>query len=197
MPAAHWSGAPGAQLIVEGGNGRRFMMRLSGMPTDGGGGLGAEVADFGVKIERADAVFTVRAGEPYAALEALDTVRFHSCIVTLRELDWALDGVAAKVTWQRTRKRGSGRGVVVPPRVSCKWTGEDAVAPSLSRARMPAPHVHYFVRRLYFFSTSRSLSWGSAITVWLLMPVIVSAAIMALTMASSVACTVARKIGSS
>jgi hypothetical protein len=82
-------------------------MRLGGVATDGGGGLGAEVAGFGIKIERADAVFTLRAGEPYAALDTLDPVGFHSCIVTLCKQDGVLDGVAAKVTGGEER---CGRG---------------------------------------------------------------------------------------
>ena len=123
------SGAPGAQLIVEGGNGRGFVVRLGGVPIDGGGSLGTEVAGFGVKIERADAVFTVRAGEPYAALHALDTVGFHSCIVILGEQEGALDGVAAKVTGaQDLRRRGLG-GAAALPRALFGWTGEDARRP--------------------------------------------------------------------
>src|SRR4029077_18278674 len=58
------------------------------------------------------------------------------------------------------------------------------------------PH-HYLAKRLYALRASRRRSWGRAMTVWLLMPVMVSAATMALTTASSVAWTVARKIGSS
>src|SRR6266851_10277239 len=57
-------------------------------------------------------------------------------------------------------------------------------------------HARHFARRLYFFNTSRSLSWGRAITVRLFAPVMVSAATMALITASSVAWTVARKRGS-
>ena len=78
---------------------------MSGMPIDGGGGLGAQVALFRVKIERADAVVAVRAGEPYTALDALDTVRLHFCIVTLRKQGGLLDGVAAKVTGERRARR--------------------------------------------------------------------------------------------
>ena len=74
---------------------------MGGVPIDGGGGLGAQVAVFRVKIERADAVVAVRTGEPYTALDALDTIRFHSCIVTLRKQGEVLDGVAAKVTGER------------------------------------------------------------------------------------------------
>src|SRR5208282_1120810 len=53
----------------------------------------------------------------------------------------------------------------------------------------------YFAKRLYFFRTSCRRSWGRAITVRSLAPVMVWAATMALTMASSLAWTVARKIG--
>ena len=54
-------------------------MRLGGVIVDHGRGLGAEVAGFGVEFQRADAVFTLRAGELHAALDALDSVSFH-CI---------------------------------------------------------------------------------------------------------------------
>ena len=52
-------------------------MRLGGVSIDHGCGLGAEVADFRVEVQRADAVFTLRAGELHAALDALDSVGFH------------------------------------------------------------------------------------------------------------------------
>jgi hypothetical protein len=71
------SGAPGAQFYVEGGNGWGFVVRSGGVLVDGGRGLGAEVAVPDVKIKRADAVFTVRAGELDAVLDALGTVGFH------------------------------------------------------------------------------------------------------------------------
>jgi hypothetical protein len=44
---------------------------------DGGCGLGAEITGFGVEIERADAVGTVRANELHAALDALDSIGLH------------------------------------------------------------------------------------------------------------------------
>lgn len=53
------------------------MMRFRGMIVDGGRGLGAEVAGFGVEIQRAYAVSTARAVELHAAFDALDTVGFH------------------------------------------------------------------------------------------------------------------------
>src|SRR5207249_3261486 len=59
-----------------------------------------------------------------------------------------------------------------------------------------APHRRGSTRRLYFRSAARSRSCGSAYTRMPLMPVIVSAATMALTIASSVAWIVAWKSGS-
>ena len=53
------------------------MVRFGCVLTDGGCGLGAEVAALGVEIECADAVFTVRASELYAVLDALGAVGFH------------------------------------------------------------------------------------------------------------------------
>ena len=50
---------------------------MGGVLIDGSRGLGAEVASLGVEIERADAVFTVRACELYAVLDAFGTVGFH------------------------------------------------------------------------------------------------------------------------
>ena len=52
-------------------------MRLGGVIVDHGRGLGAEVAGFRVEVQRADAVFTLRAGELHAALDALNFVGFH------------------------------------------------------------------------------------------------------------------------
>lgn len=53
------------------------MVGLAGVIVDGGCGLGAEVAEFRVEIDGADAVGTLRAGELHAALDALDSVGFH------------------------------------------------------------------------------------------------------------------------
>ena len=47
------------------------------MIVDGGCGLGAEITGFGVEIERADAVVTMRAAKLHAAFDALDFVGFH------------------------------------------------------------------------------------------------------------------------
>src|SRR4051812_39149254 len=52
------------------------------------------------------------------------------------------------------------------------------------------------ISRLYFAKICRSLSCGSASTLWLSMPVMVSFTTIAFTIASSVASTVAWKIGS-
>ena len=56
------------------------------MGVDGGCGLGAEVAGFGVEIYGADAVGTLSAVELHAALDALDSVGFHciDCILLTR-----------------------------------------------------------------------------------------------------------------
>jgi hypothetical protein len=114
------------------------VVRLGGMPTNGGGGLGAQVAGLRVKIERADAVFTVRAGEPYTPRHALDAVGFHSCIVTLWGQDGTLDGVAAKVTGvKEPKRRGVGRRF--PREGSAVGGARTAGAPSCRGARMAEP----------------------------------------------------------
>ena len=69
--------APSALLAIGGWNHHGLVVGFGGVIVDGGGGLGAEVAGFGVEIEGADAVSTVGAGELHAALDALDTVGFH------------------------------------------------------------------------------------------------------------------------
>lgn len=53
------------------------MVGFGGVIVDHGCGLGAEIAGFGVEVQRADAVFTLHAGELHAALDALDSVGFH------------------------------------------------------------------------------------------------------------------------
>src|SRR5580658_8154760 len=69
--------APAAQLTIRGGNDHGFVVGFGGVSIDCGCGLGAEVAGFGVEIERAHAVGTARARELHAALDALDSVGFH------------------------------------------------------------------------------------------------------------------------
>jgi hypothetical protein len=69
--------APTALLAVGGGDYQWFVVRFRGVIIDGGRGLGAEVARFGVEIQRADAVGTARAIELHATLDALDSVGLH------------------------------------------------------------------------------------------------------------------------
>lgn len=71
------SGAPGALMTIGRRNHHGFMVRVGGMLIDGSRGLGAEVAGLGVEIQRADAVFAARAGEPHSTLDALHAVGFH------------------------------------------------------------------------------------------------------------------------
>jgi hypothetical protein len=52
-------------------------MGHSGVGVDGGSSLGAEVADFCVEIQGADAMGTLFAAELHAALDALDAIGFH------------------------------------------------------------------------------------------------------------------------
>ena len=68
--------APAALLIGQ-GDGQGFVVRSGGVIVDRGRCLGAEVAGFRVEIQRAHDVITPRAGEPHAALDALDPVGFH------------------------------------------------------------------------------------------------------------------------
>ena len=71
----------------------------------------------------------------------------------------------------------------------------NAILSSLFESLLPAAFAgegacatqHHFARRLYFFSTSRRRSWGRPMTSKSLIPFIVLAATMALTIASSVA----------
>ena len=71
------SGAVDVLLGVERGEHYRLVMNLGGVLVDGGGGLGAEVAGFGIEIQRADAVGAARAVELHAAFDALDSVGLH------------------------------------------------------------------------------------------------------------------------
>jgi len=77
IPQCLSSGTPGAQFHVEGGNRRGFVVRSGRVLIDGGRGLGAKIAGRGFEVKRTDAVFTPRAGELYAVLDALGTVGFH------------------------------------------------------------------------------------------------------------------------
>jgi hypothetical protein len=60
---------------VEGGVGYGFVVDFGGVLDDGGGGLGAQVAEVGVEIEGVDVVRAVGAGELHASLDALDGVK--------------------------------------------------------------------------------------------------------------------------
>src|SRR5688500_11517712 len=69
-----------------------------------------------------------------------------------------------------------------------------AVTPNQRLSQILGAQIHYLVpstSRPYFFKISLRRSCGRAMTLWPSIPVIVSAAINALTIASSVACTVA------
>ena len=77
-PDTRWKSlAPAALLTVGGGNYQGFVVRFGGMVVDGGCGLGSDVADFGVEIQRANGMGAVRAVKLHAALDALDSVCLH------------------------------------------------------------------------------------------------------------------------
>jgi hypothetical protein len=69
--------APAALLTIRGRNDERSVMGLSGVAVDCGCGLGAEVSDFGVEVEGAYTVGTLRTVELHAALDALDSIGLH------------------------------------------------------------------------------------------------------------------------
>lgn len=69
--------APAALLRVVGGSGCGSRVVLGGVLVYGGGGLGANISDLRVEIQRGDAVDTMRAGELHATLDALDAIGFH------------------------------------------------------------------------------------------------------------------------
>src|SRR6266478_519785 len=89
--------------------------------------------------------------------------------------------------------------VPVAAELRSAWTAEGG-CPYAGLDGRGGAHPHtaqpHFAKRLYFFRTSCRRSWGRAMAVWPSMPVMVSAATMALMTASSVACTVARNRGS-
>jgi hypothetical protein len=90
--------APDALLTIGGGNYQGCVVRFGGVIIDHGCGLGAEVARLRVEVQRADAVFTLHAGELHAALDALDSVGFHYLIVFLCKQGRRSVGRAPKVT---------------------------------------------------------------------------------------------------
>lgn len=69
--------APTALLAIGRGNDHRCVVHFDGVVVDRGCSLSAEVAAPGVEIERADAMLTLCAGEPHAALDTFDTIGFH------------------------------------------------------------------------------------------------------------------------
>ena len=69
--------APAALLTIRGRNYHGFAVGLGCVGVDRGCGLGAEVSDLRVEIERANAVGTMHTGELHAALNPLDFVGFH------------------------------------------------------------------------------------------------------------------------
>ena len=72
-------GAVGVGLSVEGGEHYRLMVDFGGVLVDGGGGLGAEVAVAGIKIESTDVVRAMGTGKLHTALDASDGVEaFHN-----------------------------------------------------------------------------------------------------------------------
>jgi hypothetical protein len=64
-------------LTIVGRSDRGFGMGLGGVLVDCGCGLGAEIADLRIEIERTHAVGAVRARELHSVLDALDPVGFH------------------------------------------------------------------------------------------------------------------------
>lgn len=78
MPRSTAKLAPTALLAIRRRNYHRRLVRRSGVGIDCGGGLGAEISNFGVKIQSCDAVGALLARELHAALDALDSIGFHS-----------------------------------------------------------------------------------------------------------------------
>jgi hypothetical protein len=105
-------------------------------------------------------VFTVRAGEPYAPMHALDAVGFHSCIVTRSEPYGALDGVAAKVTGvKEPNRRGGGRRFL--RQGSSAGGARPAVAPSCRGQEWPS-HIIITSPGGCIFSALRAGGRGAA-----------------------------------
>jgi hypothetical protein len=70
--------APAALLAIGRRDYHRRLVRRSGVGIDCGGGLGAEISNFGVKLQSCDAMGALLARELHAALNALDSIGFHS-----------------------------------------------------------------------------------------------------------------------
>ncbi len=64
-------------MSIVSGTHRGFAVGLGSVVIDGSRGLGAEVAGFGVELQRGDAVGAVHAGKLHPVLDALDAVGFH------------------------------------------------------------------------------------------------------------------------
>ena len=65
-------------------------MIFTGVTVDGGSGLRAQIAGFGIEIQRAYAMGAACAGKFHAALDAFDAIGFHSlnCIFkTVKSFD--------------------------------------------------------------------------------------------------------------
>ena len=85
-------------LGVQGGEHYGFVVDAGGVPVDGGGGLGAEVAVAGIEVKGADVVGAAGAGELHAALDASDgVVSLHKSSVVVWQENGAHVGGAAKV----------------------------------------------------------------------------------------------------
>jgi hypothetical protein len=69
--------APAALLAVCWRHYQRRVMGCCGVSVDCGGGLGAQVAGFGVEIDGADTVAALSAVKLHATFDALDFVGFH------------------------------------------------------------------------------------------------------------------------
>jgi hypothetical protein len=70
--------APDALQGIERGIHYRLLVFLGSVLIDGGRGLRTEVAVLGVVLQCAHAVLAAGAGESHAALDAIDSVMFHS-----------------------------------------------------------------------------------------------------------------------
>ena len=70
--------APAALLAVGRRDHHGRLVRRGGVRIDCGSGLGAEIPNFGVKLQSCDAMGALLARELHAALNALDSIGFHS-----------------------------------------------------------------------------------------------------------------------
>ena len=85
-------------MAVEGREHYGLVVDAGGVPVDGGGGLGTEVAVAGVEVEGADMVSAVGASELHASLDAGDGVEtLHSSSLVFSCGSERHEGRAAKV----------------------------------------------------------------------------------------------------